>query len=144
MRCQPFSVEDQANNRDFGFWGMARRSVSLLMDARILKRIRFLAAIVSVFCLPSVYATAQSNSNSPLGTNLAGVNYYSAEQPFLNIFKTGGGWTTVNGGTGPDTAEEVALISAFSIQMVIQPHCLPGGIQIQCFSCAFVTGAKFQ
>ena len=83
------------------------------MDARILKRIRFSAAIVLVFCLPSVYATAQSNSNSPLGTNLAGVNYYSAEQPFLNIFKTGGGWTTVIGGTGPDTAEEVALYQRF-------------------------------
>jgi hypothetical protein len=50
----------------------------------------------------------------PLGINLSGVNYYSAEQPFLNIVKGGGssslisgttGWYTTNGSTW-DTGEE--------------------------------------
>ena len=61
---------------------------------------RLRAILVSFFCLPAVYAVAQSNSASPLGTNLAGVNYYSSEQPFLNILKIGGGWGgTTTGGT---------------------------------------------
>ena len=46
-----------------------------------------------------VCASAQSNQASPLGTNLWGVGYASPEQPFLNIFKTGGQWggTTTTG-----------------------------------------------
>ena len=37
-------------------------------------------------------ATAQTNQASPLGTNLIELTYYAGDQPFLNIFKTGGGW----------------------------------------------------
>lgn len=39
-------------------------------------------------------ANAQTDQadQSPLGTNLSGVTYYSSEQPFLNILKTGSGW----------------------------------------------------
>ena len=47
---------------------------------------------IAIYCLQSVSAIGQSNTVSPLGTNLAGVNYYASEQPFLNIFKTGSGW----------------------------------------------------
>lgn len=53
-------------------------------------------SIAFMYCLQSSPAVAQSNSTSSLGTNLAAVNYYSSEQPFLNIFKTGSGW---DGGT---------------------------------------------
>jgi hypothetical protein len=49
---------------------------------------------------PARSATA-ANAQSPLGMNMQPVNYYSAEQPFLNIFKTSGvsrssppGWIT--------------------------------------------------
>jgi hypothetical protein len=48
------------------------------------------------------------NAKSPLGMNLAGVTYYSSEQPFLNIFKTAGGWTT-HGSSSWDTSEEQYL-----------------------------------
>jgi hypothetical protein len=46
------------------------------------------------FCLSSSEAATPANAVSPLGTNLNSVSYWSSEQPFLNIFKTGGGWIT--------------------------------------------------
>jgi hypothetical protein len=69
-----------------------------------------LALVISLLCsMSSVHALAQSNPASPLGTNLSGVSYYTSEQPFLNIFKTGGGWyTQVRGGVW-DTGEENLL-----------------------------------
>ena len=51
-----------------------------------------LAAFICFFCLPLVNAVAQSNQTSPLGTNLIELNYYTSDQPFLNIFKTGTTW----------------------------------------------------
>jgi len=54
------------------------------------------------FSANSQAATA-SNAKSPLGINLTNMNYYSPEQPFLNIFRTSGvsrsappgsGWST--------------------------------------------------
>ncbi len=58
-----------------------------------------LTSFISFFCLPFVQASAQSNTASPLGTNLAGITYYSPEQPFLNILKNGIGWNGNAGGT---------------------------------------------
>jgi hypothetical protein len=59
-------------------------------------------------------ATA-ANAKSPLGINLNQMNYFNAEQPFLNIFKTTGvtrasptGWSTHSGGTF-DTGEQAYL-----------------------------------
>jgi len=68
----------------------------------------------AILAFASLSANAQSNQNSPLGMNLAPVTYYTPEQPFLDIFKTGWtvapyGWITqVNGGTW-DTGEENLL-----------------------------------
>src|SRR5260221_14452769 len=44
----------------------------------------------------------------PLGINLAGIAYWSPEQPFLNIFKTAGPWIT-HSSTQWDTGEEAYL-----------------------------------
>lgn len=38
----------------------------------------------------TVQAATSANANSPLGMNLQNVNYYSSEQPFLNLFKNSG------------------------------------------------------
>jgi hypothetical protein len=62
-------------------------------------------------------AATPANASSPLGINLMQVTYYSAEQPFLNVFKTsavshstpaGGGWVTQSDSTW-DTHEEAYL-----------------------------------
>jgi hypothetical protein len=50
-------------------------------------------------------AVTPENAKSPLGINLSSVSYWSSEQPFLNIFKTGGGWITQSATTW-DTLEE--------------------------------------
>ena len=52
-----------------------------------------IALTLHIFSL-ATQATAQTNptNQSSLGTNLGGVSYYTSEQPFLNILKTGGGW----------------------------------------------------
>ena len=60
-------------------------------------------------------AATSANSTSPLGMNLMPINYYTAEQPFLNIFRTSGvsqatpnGWWTHSNSTW-DTGEEAYL-----------------------------------
>ena len=60
--------------------------------------VQLLSVIVAVFTLSSAGVSAQVNPSSPLMTNLAGVAYFSSEQPFLNIFKVAGQYNTV--GTG--------------------------------------------
>jgi hypothetical protein len=61
-----------------------------------------------------VQAATPANAQSGLGMNLAAVNYYTPEQPFLNIFKTTGitqaanGWSTISSG-GSETNEEQYL-----------------------------------
>jgi hypothetical protein len=54
-------------------------------------------------------AATNSNTQSPLGTNLAGVSYWTSEIPFLDIFKTNAGFSTVASPGGPDTNEEKYL-----------------------------------
>jgi hypothetical protein len=74
---------------------------------RIRRIVVLLAAFAAILCLSRLPAGSQSNNQtSPLGMNLAGVNYWTSEQPFLNIFKTGNGWVTDNRG---DTSEESLL-----------------------------------
>ena len=65
-----------------------------------------LCAVVS---WPLLKTAAIAQANGPtLGTNLAGVNYYSSEQPFLNVFLNASGWITSNAATW-DTGEEQYL-----------------------------------
>jgi hypothetical protein len=70
--------------------------------------------VVGVFAYSNAEAATTANANSPLGMNLVPVNYYTPEQPFLNILKTesltqatqsGGGWTT-HSESAWDTGEE--------------------------------------
>src|SRR3989344_8732748 len=44
--------------------------------------------------LAQVAATTYPNDNSPLGTNLSPVSYYSPENPFIDIFKMSAKWIT--------------------------------------------------
>jgi hypothetical protein len=71
-------------------------------------------AVVAVVCAAygNSRAATAANHQSPLGMNLNVVNYYNAEQPFLNLFKTSGvslatpkGWVTHSPATW-DTGEE--------------------------------------
>lgn len=88
------------------------------MNLRTTIAFYFLAGIAvllaGLLSAPAAASTA-ANVKSPLGVNLNGVTYYTAEQPFLNIFKTTGvsqstpgGWVT--GSTHVyDTKEEAYL-----------------------------------
>jgi hypothetical protein len=56
------------------------------------------------------HSASAANAQSPVGMNLQNVNYYSAEQPFLNVFKTSGEWLTHSMAKGTwDTHEEAYL-----------------------------------
>lgn len=55
-----------------------------------------------------VRAETSANYQSAIGINLQGVNSYSSEVPFLNVFKMGGGWMTQGNGQW-DTHEEQYL-----------------------------------
>jgi hypothetical protein len=67
----------------------------------------FLAALLAEGGHAAVAATP-ANARSPLGMNLSGVDYYSSEQPFMNVFVTNGGWLTQSEDTW-DTHEEQYL-----------------------------------
>ena len=70
-------------------------------------RVSLVACVLFFFDLPATRAATTSNAESSIGMNLAGVSYYSSEQPFLNIFKATNGWIT-HGATW-DTGEEAYL-----------------------------------
>jgi len=69
-----------------------------IVQLRIFKRaLGRMASAILIGILGSsgaAHAATASNASSPMGTNLAPVNYYSSEQPFLDIFKTNAGWST--------------------------------------------------
>ena len=75
-----------------------------------------LACALSLFAgSHTARAATSANSTSPLAMNVMPINYYTAEQPFLNIFKTSGvsqstpsGWVT-HSTTTWDTGEEAYL-----------------------------------
>lgn len=93
----------------------------------ISKPVALLVAFISTLALSSVYAAAQSapNQASPLGTNLAEVTYYTPEQPFLNVLKTGAGWSTLKNGL--ETGEEVLLYTSL-LDANGYPTTLTGGV----------------
>ncbi len=71
--------------------------------------------LLALFRISDTWGATAFNAKSPLGMNLAGVTYYSSEQPFLNIFKTSAvtqanptPWVT-GSSTTSDTGEEAYL-----------------------------------
>lgn len=73
--------------------------------------------LIALFALagaPLADAATAANAQSPLGTNLNGIAFFTSEQPFLNVFKTTAvsrtsiGWTTSSPTVG-DTGEEQYL-----------------------------------
>jgi hypothetical protein len=67
-------------------------------------RILRFALVITAVCSAAGTGLAASSS----GINLGGVSYYSSEQPFLDVFKTGSQWITQSNTTW-DTAEEQLL-----------------------------------
>ena len=61
----------------------------------VVRATRWLAVLAGIAsaCLLTQPVQAESSANyqSPIGINLQGVNSYSSEIPFLNVFKMGGG-----------------------------------------------------
>jgi chitodextrinase len=126
-RAQSHIRNSEGSENHFVRWNTSH-AMSFFLDVPMLKPIAFFAAFISLLGLSSIHAAAQSapNLTSPLGTNLAPVDYYSPEQPFLNIFKTANGWTT-NDAAGNDTGEEVALYQRFLDSNGYPTTLTPGG-----------------
>ena len=57
-------------------------------------------------------ALVPAAAQTPLGTNLSAVTYFSPEQPFLNILKTGGGWAGAAAGIRYDQSQGVFTLDA--------------------------------
>jgi hypothetical protein len=79
---------------------------------------RYVAALALALALPgAATAATAANARSPLGMNLVTINYYSDEQPFLNILKTAAisaydnsGWITHNMQGGAFNTNENAYL----------------------------------
>jgi hypothetical protein len=103
------------------------------------RRLLILASMIAVTLGSSAQELRNSQSVNPLGINLAAVDYFSSEQPFLNIIKSGGsssavndtiGWYTSTGNTW-DTREEAYLqldSDGYPISLTASPA-PPGGQQ---------------
>lgn len=63
----------------------------------------------SLICASGAIGATRYNANSPLGMNLAPVNYWSTEQPFNDIFKMAFGFDTISSATQKSTGEEGRL-----------------------------------
>jgi hypothetical protein len=89
---------------------MSKMRIRLLWSAiqgfRAIATLAMLTA--TVLGADPAWTATTANANSPLGINLLQVNYFTAEQPFLDIFKTNGGFTTQNS-SGANTSEEKYL-----------------------------------
>jgi hypothetical protein len=68
-----------------------------------LPAIGFVSLILALGFSGKTPAATASNAKSPLGINLTNMNYYSPEQPFLNIFKTSGVSRSAPSGSGWST-----------------------------------------
>jgi hypothetical protein len=91
------SFEHPVPRRKFGTWrGPVARYLGLV------------AGVLALRVCTSAQAATAPNARSPLGVNLSAVNYFSSEQPFLNILKTGSGWIT-HSNSSWDTGEEQYL-----------------------------------
>jgi hypothetical protein len=55
---------------------------------RICSSLSSIASLALTLAGANAFGATASNARSPLGMNLQAVNYYTNEQPFLNIFKT--------------------------------------------------------
>src|ERR1700730_7200962 len=64
--------------------------------------------LIGVWVTSPVSAATSFNAMSPLGINLSSVDYWTSEQPFLDIKKTSAGWTT-HSSSGSETNEEQYL-----------------------------------
>lgn len=64
------------------------------MFARLLSA-ALLCATINASEAQQFYVSDPANHASPIGTKLTGVSPSTGEQPFLNAFKTGGGWYTI-------------------------------------------------
>lgn len=88
---------------------------------RITRRTALVGLVVlstAAIARPFGASSSGSSTNNPLGVNLAGVNYASPEQPFLNILKQAGsnsafsGWCTATTTFGGTTGEEAYLLTS--------------------------------
>jgi hypothetical protein len=67
------------------------------------------AFALSIFGATAALGATRFNANSPLGINLTPVNYWSTEQPFINIYKSASGLDTMNPSSFKSTGEEQYL-----------------------------------
>jgi hypothetical protein len=84
------------------------RAVHIAPQGGIRIKARLLAVGFVWMLASSATAATSQNSTSPLGMNLAGINYYSPEMPFIDNFKSSGSWITQSSSTW-DTDEEAYL-----------------------------------
>ncbi len=66
------------------------------------------AVLLTFAAVPASFSATSANANSPVGTNVGPVNYYSANLAFLDLFKTNNGWSTLDK-SGSETHEEQYL-----------------------------------
>jgi hypothetical protein len=98
-----------------------RQIAGVLSGARTRSIIAWSCLVLVLYGLEVANAATEANAESAVGINLQQVNYYSPEQPFLNIFRTSGvapsipaqwigGWLTHSIANGTwDTGEEAHL-----------------------------------
>lgn len=101
FRKMPRLVEKKLRNR--GHWLMPDITTTLV-EANVInqtaahtsgssrRRVAVSLILLALFATIT-YGATDFNNASPIGVNLQQVSYWTSEQPFLNAFKTAGGWT---------------------------------------------------
>jgi hypothetical protein len=85
------------------------------------------ALLTGIGAVNPLLAASSANTNSAVGINLHSVDYYSPEQPFLDILKTNGGLSTESS-SGSGTGEEQFLnldANGWPISLIAVRNLLP-------------------
>lgn len=86
----------------------------------------FIAILWQLTLCGDASAWSHSRYRAQVGTNLLPVNYYTEQQPFLNIIKVAAGWNTRTVSGNVETSEEGLLYASF-LDLNGYPTTLTGG-----------------
>jgi len=96
--------------------------------------------LVLVLCCRGATAATVWNAQSAMGMNLAAVNYYSSERPFINSLVTAGGWITHSDSTWDTNEEKYLQLDANGWPITLKSVNEPSPQRFDSLGVQFLTG----
>jgi hypothetical protein len=98
------------------------------------------AAVLILMSCGGARAATSFNAQSAMGMNLASVDYYASEQPFINSFVTSQGWITHSNATWDTSEEKYLNLDANGWPITLNSVNEPTAQQFDCLGVVFLVG----